>query len=197
MKKIICKLFVITCLVVGVTVSSFAQNIKIAVVDFDDVVKRFYKTAIYQEKMRGEVMDEENVLKEKIEEINQIKEEMELLSPEARVAKERSLQVKIAEAQGRRDQSKRDFQRKMVATMNEIFNEIYQEIEIQGKAGGYNFVFRKRVASPAIDQPILLYADEEYDITDQIIEALNKNQPVIEADNEEEITDEGSQDILE
>ncbi|MCB1194816.1 OmpH family outer membrane protein [bacterium] len=183
MKKTVVGTIISAALILGVAQGIFAQNIKVAVVDFDEVVKRYYKTQVYQEKMREEVIGEENILKEKIEEINQIRDEMELLSDEAKEEKEKMLQMKIAEAQGSRDQTKKEFQRKMVATMNEIFNEIYVEIEKQGKEGGYTFVLRKRVASPAIDQPIVLYADDQYEITEAIIEALNENQPVVEPDN--------------
>ncbi len=157
--------------------SQEGATIKIGYVDFDEVVRQYYKTQLYQQKLQAEASDEEIVLKGKIDEINRIKQEMELLSDEAKTEKEKLLNMKIAEAQGRRDQTKRDFQRKAINTMNEIFNEIYKEIEIQGKAGGYTFIFRKKVATPAIDQPLVLYGDEKYDLTEKIIEELNKSQP--------------------
>ncbi|MDX9703554.1 MAG: OmpH family outer membrane protein [Candidatus Auribacterota bacterium] len=171
----------ITILVALVTVTLtaselFAQELKqkIGFVDFDSVVKRYYKTQLYQQKIQNEATEEEQNLKDKVEEINKIKMEMELLSDDARSEKEKQLQTKIAEAQGQRERSKRDFQRKTINTMNEIFEEIYDEIEKQGKASGYTYIFRKRVASPAVDQPIILYADEQYDLTENIISALNK-----------------------
>ena len=155
---------------------TFAQDVKqkVGFVDFDSVVKRYYKTQLYQQKIQEEASAEEQDLKGKIEEINKLKQEMELLSDEARTEKEKQLQSKIAEAQGQRERSKRDFQRKTINTMNEIFDEIYTEIEKQGKASGYTYIFRKRVASPAVDQPIILYADDQYDMTEPVITELNK-----------------------
>ncbi len=155
---------------------TFAQQVKqkVGFVDFDSVVKRYYKTQLYQQQIQQEATEEEQNLKDKIEEINKMKQEMELLSDEARTEKEKELQTKIAEAQGQRERSKRDFQRKTINTMNEIFDEIYTEIEKQGKASGYTYIFRKRVASPAVDQPIILYADDQYDMTEPVISALNK-----------------------
>ena len=167
-------LFITLTLILGLSSSLYAQTSKIAFVDFDEVVKRFYKTQVYQMQIQEEVTQEETNLKEKIEEINRIKQEMELLSDEARAEKEKLLQAKIAEAQGSRDRTKRDFQRKTINTMNEIFEVIYAEIEKQGKAKGFEYIFRKRVASPSIDQPIILYADDQYDLTESVIESLNK-----------------------
>lgn len=150
------------------------SELKIGFVDFDSVVKRYYKTQLYQQQIQQDATEEEADLKAKIAEINKMKQELELLSDEARSEKEKQLQAKIAEAQGQRERTKRDFQRKTINTMNEIFEEIYAEIEKQGKAHGYDYVIRKRVASPAVDQPIILYADEKFDMTEEVISALNK-----------------------
>lgn len=152
------------------------QNLKIGYVDFDEIVRKFYKTQVYQKQLEDEAKQEEAGLKDQIDEINRIKQEMELLSDDAKKEKEKLMNAKIAEAQSKRDQTKRDFQRKAINTMNDIFGEIYTEIEKQGKAGGYTFILRKKVATPAIDQPLILFADESYDLTEKVIEALNKNQ---------------------
>ncbi|MEW6535038.1 MAG: OmpH family outer membrane protein [Candidatus Auribacterota bacterium] len=154
-----------------------SSSLKIGFVNFDEVVRRYYKTVIYQEQMQSEAAGEEADLKEKIEEINRIKEEMQLLSEEARQEKEKLLQLKIAEAQGQRDQTKRDFQRKAINSMTDVFNDIYVEIDKQGKEGGYTFIFRQKFSSPAIDQPLVLYGDAQYDLTESVITALNANKP--------------------
>ena len=184
--------FIALTLLLGLGSSLYAQSSKIAFVDFDEVVKRYYKTQVYQMQIQEEVTQEETNLKEKIEEINRIKQEMELLSDEARAEKEKLLQAKIAEAQGSRDRTKRDFQRKTINTMNEIFEEIYDEIEKQGKAKGFEYIFRQRVASPSIDQPIILYADDQYDLTEIVVEALNKGheEEMEQMDKEEPTTEE-------
>ncbi|MCD6460778.1 OmpH family outer membrane protein [bacterium] len=161
-------------LIIGLSSSLFAQSGKIGFVDLDEVAKRFYKTQVYQLQIKEELSQEETNFKEKVDEINRIKQEMELLSDDARTEKQKLLQAKIAEAQGSRDRTKRDFQRKAINTMNEIFDEIYVEIEKQGKAGGFDYIIRKRLASPTLDQFIILYGNDKYDLTEQIIEALNK-----------------------
>jgi|GEM_PF-1636640 len=154
--------------------TSAQDKLKIAYVDFDEVFKRYYKTQLYQEKIQDEANQEEKNLQEKVDEINKLKQELELLSDEARKEKEKTLQSKIAEAQGSRDQTRRDFQRKTINTMNEIFDEIYKVIEKKGKEGGYSYILRLKMASPTIDQQIILYAEKKFDITEEIIAEINK-----------------------
>lgn len=180
MKKMQHMLLTVFTVLIGLSTGGYSQDQaspKVGYVNFDEVVRQYYKTVVYQQQMQQEATEEEGKLKNKIEEINRMKQEMELLSDDARAEKEKLLQLKIAEAQGQRDQTKRDFQRKAINSMNEIFNEIYTEIEKQGKDGGYTFIFRQKIATPAIDQPLVLYGAAEFDLTDDIIEALNKDKP--------------------
>ncbi len=167
--------FAIIALLFVCSKSNAQDKLKIGYVDFDEVFKRYYKTQLYQEKIQDEADQEEKSLQAKVEEINKLKQEMELLSDDARREKEKVLQSKIAEAQGSRDQTRRDFQRKTINTMNEIFDEIYKVIEKKGKDGGYSYILRLKMASPTIDQQIILYAEKKFDITEEVIQELNKD----------------------
>lgn len=165
-----------------------AEDMKIGYVDFDQIVKRYYKAQMFMENMRERVGKEEAVFQEKVEEINRIKQEMELLSEESRESKTKLLRLKMAEAKNMREAVAQDLQRKKINMMNQIYQEVYAQIDKIGKEEKYTYIFRDKIGTAVIDQPLILFATEKYDLTEKVIEEMNKGS--LESEEKEEVIEE-------
>ncbi len=176
-----------------------AEDMKIGYVDFDQIVKRYYKAQMFMEKMRERVGSEEAVFQEKVDEINRIKQEMELLSEDSRESKMKLLRLKMAEAKNMREAVAQDLQRKKINMMNQIYQEVYAQIDTIGKAEKYTYIFRDKIGTAMIDQPLILFATEKYDLTEKVIEEMNKSNVGLEEEviEEEKTEDSGAMENIE
>lgn len=138
---------------------------KVAYVNAAKVFDNYYKTKEADEKLEGKAKKKNTERDKLIKEINKLKDEVEVLSKEARKDKETELGNEMRELQDFDRETRLNLQRERDDVLNGIFEEIYNTIKAYGKNNGYDLI---------LDDRILLYADEQSDISDEIIKILNK-----------------------
>lgn len=165
-----------------------AADLKIAIVDMQQVFKEYSKTKEADTKLKEQMSGYKKERDERMEDYRKLIEQIKglrdgaqdpSLSDEARQEKQQMLQEKVGEAQAREreirefdgttqklfgDQSKR--------MRDKILEEIQAEIDKFAK-GKYSIVFDKS-GMTLNGTPTLIYQEGLTDLTDEIIKALNK-----------------------
>lgn len=167
--------------------TSFAQNIKIAVVDMNRVLKEYYKTQEAEARLKEiasgyqkEFNDRREAYGKLIDQIRTLQDESKdaTLSEAKRKEKENALKEKVKEAQIRERENINFAQTatKLVQDQREsstknIMDEIAKVVTSVSKSSGFNLVLVKgEFPSP------VLYSDTA-DLSGDIVKELNKNQP--------------------
>jgi len=142
-----------------------AENLTFGYVDFEKVFNEYHKTKAEDARLKAELEKKKKEFDAKRDEINKLRDSMELLGEDARKEKENNLREKIGELSALR----KDTEERLLEERNkkwlEIYNEIKEVVAEYGKKQKYTFVF---------DDKALIYKLDKYDITDKVVEILNK-----------------------
>lgn len=150
-------------LVMLVGVSMAAE--KFAYVDLSKIFSEYGKTKDF-DKSLGE--KEEIYTKEretKVGEIKKLQDKINLLSDQEKEEKRSSLEDKAKSLQDYDRQQQTDLRKEQDERMKELMKDIEGAISKYAKKEGYSFIFNDRV---------LVYQDQAFNITDQIVDILNK-----------------------
>ena len=102
----------------------------------------------------------------KIAEIKQLQDKMNLLSDKEKDAKKTDLETKVKALQDFDRQKQADLRKEQDEKMKEILKDIEDAVKKYSEKEGYTMVFNDRV---------LVYQVKSMDITDKILEILNKD----------------------
>jgi len=163
MKKI-----TVCCLVVGTMILwpwvSWAES-RIATVDLSRAFDEYERTKQADSALEQEGNEKKAERDQRVAEIKKLKDEIDLLNEGARQEKQAMIDQKIAALQAF-DRDVRDYLRGQRDEMvRDILQDIDAKIQDYGKEQGYTLILNDRV---------LLYQDDGLDITDAIIQRLNK-----------------------
>jgi len=144
----------------------FAAGDNYATVNVAKLFDEYQKT-----KDNDATLQEEGTQKQKekdaiADEVRKMKDELELLNDDAKKAKQDAIDQKVRELQDFDLQVRRTLGEKRQAVIKEIFNDIDGVVQKYGQAKGYDYILNDRA---------LLYQNKKFDITDKILEDLNKN----------------------
>jgi len=165
---------------------------KIVTVDLNKVFNDYYKTPVATAKLKDTVdsykKEHDDMVanyKKQIDELNKLREEQDKTeyTPEVREQKRKAVAEKIAETQklnrdieeydnGHQNILKEQTQRMRQTIVKEITDVIAKEARDQG----YLFVLDK-TGNTLNGVPAVVYAQDNTEITDDIVKILNKNQP--------------------
>lgn len=138
---------------------------KIAYMNPAKVFDGYYKTAEAAQKLENKAKGKNSERDKMVDEINRQRDEVELLSPDVRKKKEDELSEKMRKLQDFDNDTRVALQREK----NDIFSRIAEEISAAvteyGKSNGYALIF---------DDRALVYSNEALDISDKVLEVLNK-----------------------
>jgi Skp family chaperone for outer membrane proteins len=138
---------------------------KFAYVDLSRTFSEYGKTKDY-DKVLG---DKENAYTterdKKIADLKQFQDKMNLLSDKEKEAKKDELDTKIKALQDYDRQKQADLRKEQDEKMKEILKDIEDAVKKYSEKEGYTMVFNDRV---------LVYQTKDLDITDKILEILNK-----------------------
>jgi outer membrane protein len=139
---------------------------KFAYVDLSKTFSEYGKTKDY-DKVLG---DKENAYTaerdKKIADIKQFQDKMNLLSDKEKETKKDDLETKIKALQDYDRQRQADLRKEQDEKMKEILKDIEDAVKKYSEKEGYTMVFNDRV---------LVYQTKDLDITDKILEILNKD----------------------
>ena len=152
--------------------SNTTNSIRIAYVNSDTVSKYYDFAALIQTKLRNKRSSAENQLKDKMNSYQKLRADFEKAAPimGEREKMEKAQNIMNLEQEIMRveqDLTDQLAQEELVLTESYILktNEFMQII---GKELGYDFVLSFRIGGP------MLYADSTHDITEEVIQLLNK-----------------------
>ncbi len=153
---------------------SWAQ-VKIRYVDSQRILNEYPEAQAVQKKLdeiRAGYEAEFNQLLKKYDELNkELESQSLLLSPEKKAEKERELQQLASQIEQYRYEKlgpQGEFYKKNLDLTQPLYDKIQQVIRRVGEQEGYDLILD-------VAQGVVLYAKPEYDITDRILEELNKS----------------------
>jgi outer membrane protein len=170
--------------------ASAQTTVKIGTVDMKKVFENYYKTKDAEARInearnaaKKELEDRMDTYKKGTEEVQKLNEEIgrKELSESARAEKSKTRDEKIAELKTmereiREFQTTREkqLQEQSVRMRGGIVEEINKVVSDRVKADGYDVVFDK--SGPSLNGvPVVLFAKESFDFTDDVVTTLNKN----------------------
>jgi outer membrane protein len=153
-------------LVCGMIVTSAAYAAdKLAYVDLSKIFSEYAKTKEYDKSLK----DKEGVYTadrdKKVDEIKGFQDKLNLLSEKEKDAKKKELEDKIQSLREYDVKKQTELRKEQDAKMKEILKDIEDTVKKYAEEQGYTLVFNDRV---------LVYQTKSLDITDKIIERLNK-----------------------
>lgn len=169
-----------------------AQSGRIVTVDLNKVFNEYYKTPVASQKLKdtAEQYNKEHdemvaQYRKQVDELNKLHEEQDKseYSAEVREQKKKAFQEKLAETQKtQRDiEEFRNSHRQILEQQQQrmrqgIVKEITDVVTKEARDAGYAFVLDK--SGNSLNQiPVLIYAQDSVEITDDIIKILNRNKP--------------------
>jgi outer membrane protein len=176
--------------------TAHAQALKIGTVDMKKVFESYHKTKDAEAKInearnnaKKELEDRLDIQKKAMEEVQKMNTEIEnpALSKEAKETKTKGRDEKIAELRTMdrensefRANREKQLQEQSVRMRAGIVEEINKIVEAKVKAESYDLVFDK--SGPSLNGvPIVLYARDSYEFTNDVVAALNKSKGASEA----------------
>ncbi len=142
-----------------------AADYKFAYVDITRVFSDYNKTKEY-DKLLGSKEDGYTKDREKrVAEIKQYQDKLSLLSDKEKAAKKTEFESKLKVLQDFDREKQTDLRKEQDDKMKEILKDIEDVVKKYAEKEGVTFVFNDRV---------LVYQDKKLDISDKIIEELNK-----------------------
>jgi len=148
------------------TGSGFAQEVKIGFVDLSRSFDEYQKTKDFDRNLEktGDIKQQQR--EKLVKDIRKMRDEIELMNEKARQKKEDDIEAKIRSLQEFDQDAKMELTKERDDMVREILKEINTVIEEYGKTHAYSIILNDRV---------LLYGQKIHDVTDSIIDLLNKN----------------------
>jgi len=155
--------------------ASGAQVIKLGYVDMSRVFKNYFKTDAASNDLAEEYRGLQSEIDEQKREIEKLKNEVQtkgnILSDERKNELEAAIRDKFVELRASAQQADNDLRKKTDAKTQAIVREIRQMVQQIGTSEGYTIIF---------DKAVVLYAAPAFDLTEKVLDELNKNRPAAE-----------------
>jgi outer membrane protein len=176
--------------------SASAQTLKVGTVDMKKVFESYFKTKDAESRInearnsaKKELDDRMDVYNKGVADVKKLNEEIDKpeLSKEAKDQKSKVRDEKVSELKNMereinefRGTREKQLQEQSVRMRGGIVDEINKVVADKVKAENFQMVFDK--SGPSLNGvPVVLYAKDEYDFTNDVVTALNKNKGKDEA----------------
>jgi len=146
-------------------VPAFAAG-KMAYVDLSQAFDQYEKTHEYDDALSAAQEEKEKDLEQVASEIKGLEDKMSLLSDKEKASKQKELEQKSNKLRQMSQEIALDLRRDRDEKLKEILQDIEKVIQTYAQKNGYDFIFNDRV---------LLYGAASADVTQDIIEQLNKS----------------------
>ena len=144
---------------------AWAAELKIGYVNVGAVLEGYQRTKASEQALEQKVQKKQAELETRATELKKMRESLELLSAQAREAKAREVEEKADEFQRLKARSQRDLVRERNLVGKALLEEIEVVITDYAKANGFAVM---------LDQRSLVYGQEAYDVTDEVLKLLNE-----------------------
>jgi len=140
---------------------------KFAYVDLTRIFAEYSKTKDYDKVLSDKETTYTSERDKKVEEVKKMQEKMNLLSDKEKEKKKTEFEAKVKDLQSFDREKQTDLRKDQDDKMKELLKDIEAAVRQHAEKEGYTMVFNDRV---------LIYQNKSMDITDKIIEILNKGQ---------------------
>ena len=138
---------------------------KFAYVDLSRSFSEYNKTKDYDKMLGDKESAYQSEREKKLGEIKGLQDKMNLLSDKEKESKKTDIETKVKTLQDFDRQKETDLRKEQDEKMKEILKDIEEAVKEYAQKEGYTLVFNDRV---------LVYQTKNLDITDKIVEILNK-----------------------
>ena len=151
--------------------SLFAQ-VKMGYIDSQRILGTFSKAVAAQKKLEAETAQASDELKKMEDDFKAEQERLEqqamLLNDEKKQQKAQELQDMYIKLQQFSQDKQTELSKRQDELLKPVFDEINTIINKIGEEGGYDFIFNGSISGT------LVYAKEQYDLTDKVLAELDK-----------------------
>ena len=159
------RLFTFLTVIFLLTTSAYAKDLKIAYVELGGVFNNYQKTKDYDAKLQKESQDVQKQMEDMIKGFRDEQGKMALLKEDEKQKLQAGLEKKQKDIISFREQKKAELTKKFEDMRKEIIIEIEKVVSDIAKKDGYTFV---------LNDTVILYADKETNITEQVLKVLNE-----------------------
>ena len=152
-------LFTSNCILAG------AEELKIGYINLGKTFDEYEQTQKYDKSLEKKGDSKKKERQKLVDEIRDLKDEMVLLSDSSKKEKQAVLDEKIKELQEFDEETRGELRQDRDEMVRDVLREIDDVIQEYGEKNGYTVILNDRV---------LLYGNEAIDITQDIIDLLNK-----------------------
>lgn len=138
---------------------------KFAYVDLSKIFSEYKKTKDYEKNIADKEQAYTTERDKRVNEVKQLQDKLNLLSDKEKETKKAEVETRIKDLQEYDRQKQTDLRKEQDEKMKELLKDIEDAVKQQALKDGYSLVFNDRV---------LVYEEKSLDITDKIIEILNK-----------------------
>ncbi len=143
---------------------AFAAD-KLAYVDLSRIFSEYTNTKDYDKILSEGENAYTQEREKKVNELKQLQDKMNLLRDKEKETKKKDLETKVKAVKDFDRQKQTDLLKEQDEKMKEILKDIEEAVKQYSKEEGYTLVFNDRV---------LVYQNKSLDITDKIVDILNK-----------------------
>jgi Skp family chaperone for outer membrane proteins len=169
------------------------QTLKVGTVDVQRALKSYYKFEQGNQELERSLKAAQSKFSDKvatrqsaITEIGKLNVEIDKpeLSRDAKQTKSKLRDEKIAdlktldsEIQTEEAKFRNELNTRKAALLKEMFGDVMKVVDEKVKNENYQLVLDKSAGGVAIGSPVILYANKDFDFTDEVIAILNKSKP--------------------
>ncbi|MBU1124634.1 MAG: OmpH family outer membrane protein [Candidatus Omnitrophica bacterium] len=139
---------------------------KFAYVDLSRIFSEYGKTKDYDKDLESKEKVYTGAREKKVNEVKDLQNKLNLLNEKEKESKKGDIEAKVKALQDFDRDNTRDLRKEQDEKMKELLKDIEETIKKYAEKEGYTMVFNDRV---------LVYQTKNYDITDKIVEILNKD----------------------
>jgi outer membrane protein len=141
-----------------------AAETKIGYVNLGQVFDGYLKTKNSDAVLEKKGKQKEAELEGRLNELKKMRENLELLNPDARETKAKEIEERSEDLQRFRNNTARDLRRERDKIAKDLLEEIQRTLVEYAKANGFSLI---------VDSQALLYGQETYDVTEEVLTLLN------------------------
>ncbi len=139
---------------------------KMGYIDLSRTFSEYNKTKGYDKALSDKEKTYTEERDKKVADLKSFQDKLNLLNDKERAAKQNDLQKKLKAFQDSDRQKQADLRKEQEEKMKDLLGDIQEAVKKYAEKEGYTIVFNDRV---------LVYQSKSMDITDKIIEILNKD----------------------
>jgi Skp family chaperone for outer membrane proteins len=145
--------------------AALCKEMKIGYVDLRRAFYEYEKTQSLEDELTALTEESNEKRNAMIEEITILRDQAEMLEGQKKAEKEQELDTKLTQLQ----EYDRNTRQELLNKKNEMFRKVIDDIQSivqdMGEEGDYDYV---------LDSRNIMYSPDKYDLTDKVLEELNK-----------------------